>query len=283
MKELFKGISNFFTDLSGLLRPLIFQIQYQHFKCEMTKNTENETICILGNGPSLEKFNQDVPEGKKKDCCTVNFSGNTELFFLIKPSLYVLSDVAFYQDSQREDVQKLWQNLKKIDWKIRILVPYTFPLWFKIMLEENHNISVQRFCQVNWDVKLPLFKRFRLYLYSKGLLAPRNQNVMIPAIYSAILSGYRRIELYGVEHSWLPNTYVDENNVVMQKDVHYYGTTFRPWEHADGSSMKMYEFLIMMYHTFRSYWLLRELVDYCGDVQVINKTPNSYIDAFVRE
>ena len=98
---------------------------------------------------------------------------------------------------------------------------------------------------------------------------------MIPAIYSAILSGYKRIELYGVEHSWLPHTYVDEHNVVMQKDVHYYGTTFRPWEHADGSNMK--------YHTFRSYWLLRELADYCGDVQVINKTPNSYIDAFIRE
>ena len=95
------------------------------------------------------------PKVKGKTVVRLNFSGNTELFFLIRPSLYVLSDVAFYQDSQREDVQKLWQNLKKIDWKIRILVPYTFSFVdLKKCLKKIITYLYSVFCQVNWEVKV---------------------------------------------------------------------------------------------------------------------------------
>ncbi|KXB84901.1 hypothetical protein HMPREF3034_00504 [Prevotella sp. DNF00663] len=280
MKRFFGNISMLFSDIVGLIRPLVYHLQYQHFRQIGCIQTQNKALAILGNGPSLRNFKPAM----NIDVCTVNFSANTENFFLLKPKIYVMSDPEFFRGADREDVRMLWNNLQKVNWNLTLLLPYTFPKYFVEQMEANTFVKVKRFCEYFWEPQLDINKRLQKWWFKKGLLAPRTQNVMIPSLFNALLFGYKTIFLYGVEHSWLNLTFVDEHNVVMQKDTHYYGTKLRPWTHVDKdrTPMKLHEVLSMLQHTFESYWQIREFADYLGDVSIINKTPESFIDAFER-
>ena len=50
-----------------------------------------DDIYILGNGPSLKNtLDRDLDILKNKECAVVNKFGNTDYFFHIKPSWYIL-------------------------------------------------------------------------------------------------------------------------------------------------------------------------------------------------
>ena len=58
-----------------------------------------DDIYILGNGPSLKNtLDRDLDILKNKECAVVNKFGNTDYFFHIKPSWYILADPAFFLD-----------------------------------------------------------------------------------------------------------------------------------------------------------------------------------------
>ena len=85
-----------------------------------------------------------------------------------------------------------------------------------------------------------------------------------------------------MEHSWLESLSVDKNNNILLENKHFYDKKevkreeFKKW---NGDKYKLHEVLYDFGRMFESYWEIR---DYIRDknIEIINKSPNSFIDAF---
>ena len=115
---------------------------------------------------------------------------------------------------------------------------------------------------------------------------PRPQNVVIPSIFIGINEGYKQIDLYGVDHSWTKEIRVNNNNQVCLINSHFFDNKtpeLKPWHKGIGEPVyKMHEILRDLAWMFDGYYKLREYADNIG-CRIINKTPDSFIDAFERE
>lgn len=282
MKIIINKILFFFSDLLGLIKPLIYHLQYQHFKNEIININPNRPLIIMGNGPSAKVEIEKQIENKTADICTVNFSGISDYFFSLQPQYYVFSDPNFHIKKNEGNFSKLFSNFEEVDWNMILYIPYYFPKSFKKDIEKNKNIKIFRFCQVDWEPNLFFFKKLKCFFYKRGLLAPKIKNVIVPCICTGILRGYRDIYLYGVEHTWTKSTFVNEKNQVMLMDEHFYGNKTTPWM-SYGKPCKMHILMQMMHDVFKSYWSVRDFADSLGNVRIINCTKGSFIDAFERK
>jgi hypothetical protein len=246
---------------------------------------------ILGNGPSLRLIVADLPEEPSNMVfCAVNYFCLSPEFIRLKPSAYVIGAPELtYLPEQTipehilESKRNLYKTLSEnTRWPMTLFVPYPtlgMPS-LKKLLSSNPNLKA---CGYN---ATPLegpagFCRFAM-LNGWGL--PRPHNVLIPALAMAIRLKISKVRIVGAEHSWLRTLQVDNQNRVMLDHEHFYDSdrqvghmihsTFRP--------RRLHEVLQKFLYSFQSYWVLAEIADKQG-VEIINLTPNSYIDAFKKQ
>ena len=270
----------YLSDYFSLLgRPLFYQIQYQHFRNEFTDKEKKNKLCLLGNGPSFSLIEKHLDEFKMFDFCAVNLSVNTDLFFILKPKMLVVVDMIFWKQPELDKIKCFWENIQRINWDIQIFFPYDFPSETKKMLEKNQYITVCRYANNSWEPETKTAKTLKMWLYKKGLVSPNCSNVSIAAIYSAILNGYKEINLLGVEHSWMRDIRVNKNNEVILIDRHYYGNSEQVWRDYDGNPIKLIDFVGSQLVTFTSHMYLRDFAEYMH-VKIINRTEDSYIDSY---
>ena len=274
----------FFSDYLSLLgRPLFYQLQFQHFKCEFNKKIQPKRLCLLGNGPTFNQIEEHLEALKGFDFCAVNLSVNTDIFFRIKPKMFVIVDMIFWQQPEKEVIKECWENIQKIDWDITICIPFNFPTSMKRTFEKNHFVKVRRYSNNVWQPELPMANRLKMWLYKRGWVSPDGTNVSIGAIYASILNGYKEINLLGLEHSWMKDIKVNDKNEVVLINRHYYGDVEHVWRDYEGNPIKLVDFLTSQLQTFTGHLSLRSFADYLGDVRIINRTKGSYIDAYERE
>ncbi len=274
----------FFSDYISLLgRPLFYQLQFQYFKCEFDNKVQPKRLCLLGNGPTFNQIEEHLEALKGFDFCAVNLSVNTDIFFRIKPKMFVIVDMMFWQQSEREGIKECWENIQKIDWDITICIPFNSPISMKRTFEKNHFVKVRRYSNNVWQPELPMANRLKMWLYKKGWVSPDGTNVSIGAIYASILNGYKEINLLGLEHSWMKDVKVNDKNEVVLINRHYYGDVEHVWRDYEGKPIKLVDFLASQLQTFTGHLSLRSFADYLGDVRIINRTKGSYIDAYERE
>ena len=89
----------------------------------------------------------------------------------------------------------------------------------------------------------------------------------------------------GVDHSWLNEIFVTDENVVLLNQKHFYDqlkSKHMPMSKDLNSSRKLHEVLQKFYYTFRGY---HEIAEFSSNYHVVvyNLTAGSYIDAFKRE
>ena len=270
----------YFSDYLSLLgRPLFYQIQYQKFRNEIKLHDKKNKLCLLGNGPSFSLIEKHINEFNEFDFCAVNLSVNTDLFFTLKPKMLVMVDMIFWKQPELDKIKCFWENIQRINWDIQIFIPYNFPSEMKNKLVKNRNITVCRYANNSWEPETKLAKALKLWLYKKGVVSPNCSNVSIAAIYSAILSGYKEINLLGVEHSWMRDIRVNQNNEVILIDRHYYGNSEQIWRDYDGNPIKLIDFVGSQLVTFTSHMYLRDFAEYMH-VKIINRTEDSYIDSY---
>lgn len=270
----------YFSDYLSLLgRPLFYQIQYQKFRNEIKLHDKKNKLCLLGNGPSFSLIEKHINEFNEFDFCAVNLSVNTDLFFTLKPKMLVMVDMIFWKQPELDKIKCFWENIQRINWDIQIFIPYNFPSEMKNKLVKNRNITVCRYANNSWEPETKLAKALKLWLYKKGVVSPNCSNVSIAAIYSAILSGYKEINLLGVEHSWMRDIRVNQNNEVILIDRHYYGNSEQVWRDYDGNPIKLIDFVGSQLVTFTSHMYLRDFAEYMH-VKIINRTEDSYIDSY---
>lgn len=266
---------------------------YLHFAHEFHPNylkreTKSRPVAIMGNGVSLQKIANSGEIDRSIDYCLVNFSPLSEWFFLVKPQYYVLADDGFFRKNHevlKEKIENLVKVVNKIDWKITLLVPYVFKKRAEELFGGNKNITIIPFNRTALSDGFA-FNKIKYWLFKKGLATPVLMNVGVASLYCLVNLGFSKIYLYGMEHSWIKLLSVDKENRLCMNDVHFYDGQKQEnirYMKLGGRPERLHEQLRFQAMTFASYWDLNGYADYLGGVEIINKTEDSFIDAFKKE
>lgn len=275
-------IAQFCTNLSQSLASIVKTaiMSRRPFKSEITDSRRE--IVILGNGPSL---NTTVSLHRyflsDKDRMAVNFAANTPLFADLKPQFYILADPHFFNsDSCDNNVSALWENILKTDWKMTVFIPTKFCKNSRVnSLKSNKSLTVRFFNLTPTEG----FRRLCWWFYDSGIGSPRPRNVLIPALMTAIRSGYGKIYIAGADHSWSKTLEVDDENRVISVQPHFYtdNEEERQRVSVEYQNYPLHHILKSLYIAFRAYF---DIEDYARhkNVDIFNITPGSFIDAFRR-
>ena len=260
---------------------LIFQLIFENFKSYYKVEHRSEKLRILANGSSLKKqIESDLNFQVSSDLFVVNEFCKHDLFYKLKPNNYTLADPLYFVqewmgDSDRETIKILSQ----VDWEMNLFVPYRL-IKQNVFEINNKNIRIIPYHMLAYEG----WEGVKTYLLKKGLTMPTAQNVLIPSIFNAIHLGYKHIELFGVDHSWIEEIRVNDKNQVCICDRHFYDDDkprLIPWNKCEGGVYKMHEILRDLATMFDGYHQLRKFAD-ANHCKIINKTKDSYIDAFER-
>lgn len=247
----------------------------------------NNTCVVIGNGPSLKEDINDILKLEKVDFFCVNHMAESDYFTILRPNKYALLDSYFWSHDADEKLKQkrmaLFEALnKKVDWEINIYVPRNADLDYLKRNVINDNVKLIRLQvipvhDINYS-KLP-------YILLQGVYSPPPCNVLIYAIYLAIIAGYQRIDLYGADLSFTEDVVVDQNsNQLLIEYKHFYGqSTFEPlYKNPERVTPFTMESLYKTtYLTFFSHNLLNEMALIRG-IKVTNKSSYSLIDSYER-
>lgn len=243
-------------------------------------------MAILGNGPSLsDELPRLMAEAEGRDLMAVNFFAHDPRFEALRPSCYVLSDPMFFRDSPRRDrVAELYRTLnERVAWPMNLYVQYYNPERFDYRaVLPNPNIRIIRFHSHMYRG----FRSVEFWLFRRGLGSANFGTVVQVGEYVALLLGYKRIELYGVDHTLLEGLCVDDRNRLCRVDRHYYddgSPGARPiFRNVPPQPYTMAEYLAEVAELFRGHEVLRDYARSQG-ARIVNRTAGSMIDAYDRE
>ena len=240
---------------------------------------KHDHCYIITNGPSLKKvFEKEIEKNifAGQDIFTVNLFYQSTIFYEIKPANHIIADNAFWDvawDSRIEGIQKTFkENLLRVTWDINLFVPFAGFSILKKILESNEKITLVPYNHT----PVGGYKGIAHFLYRKNLGMPRPSNVLNAAIFMALNLGYKKIYIYGADHSWMKDLFVDENNNICCYENHFYDDVINPYKMPKGS---LAEGLRGIVEAFESYKILN-VYSKSIDSQIINKTKGSYIDVF---
>lgn len=259
---------------------------------------KEKSCVILANGPSLNDLihNHDsFLKGKVLFC--VNLFARTEHYTRLKPSVYVITSPEYWLPDEKkgwhEDRLKTFEELvTKTQWPLTLLVPIVAKKdrsWVKYM----HRNSQIRIAYFN-NTPIEGFKWLNHIFFNLNLGIPRPHNVLIPSLFIAVRCHFPKIYLAGADHNWLQEISVTGENEVLLSQKHFYDRQFsdknnknspnpRPMYHGSSArKRKLHEVLIKFYLAFKGYWDIRDYAN-SRNVEIVNLTTNSYIDAFVKE
>jgi len=261
-------------------------IRNRGYKNYIIKEDHIENVYILGNGPSFNLALRTIKKSNNIKTCVVNFAILSPLFKEIKPNYYVIADPAFFIKPTIDNrFKQVIKELNKINWNMTIYIPYVYYNIIKLELSNSPYLNIIPF-HTNAFHENMKFIKLKYFIYKLGLACPRVQNVIIASIYCMINTGYKNIQLYGVEHSWTLQIQVNKENQVCLKDIHFYDkekVTMTPWLKNNNEPFKMHEILRTLSYMFIGYHDLQNYAKYLGNVNIINKTKDSFIDAFTKE
>lgn len=253
-----------------------------------TVGAPKPSVLILGNGPSLA---EDLPrliargEHTAKDIMAVNYFALDERFTTVRPAYYVLSDPMFFRDSVcRDRVAELYRTLaEKVTWPMNLYVQYYNPEGFDYRAAlPNSNIRIVRFHTQMYRG----FRSLEFWLFRRGLGSANFGTVVQVGEYVALLLGYKRIELYGVDHTLLDGLCVDDGNRLCRIDRHYYdgaeAAAPQPiYKKVPHVPYTMADYLAKVAELFRGHEVLRDYAAALG-ARIVNRTRGSMIDAYER-
>lgn len=240
-----------------------------------TMRPDTKLLRILGNGGSLKS----VLDTMSNDCDYMVMNAHIlhSSYMELKPKYYVLADPAFFYPRANYDGTKIVRKiLEETTWAMTLFVPWEHTRG--VELESTKWVTVEYVNQSLYNGP----EQYREFVYEHNLAMPNVNNVLASAIYLSIYLGYSNVELYGVEHSWTRDIYVNDQNQTCMRDSHFYDkevVTENVIIDANGYPMKFHEVLKLYMDYFPAYWELRGLAEK-HNCHIVNCSPNSFIDAF---
>lgn len=254
-----------------------------------TVGTPAPTMAILGNGPALAQelphlLEEAAADPAARDFMAVNFFAADERFGELRPAYYVLSDPMFFRASaERERVMALYRAMnERVTWPMTLYVQYYNPERFDYRaVLPNPRIRIVPFHTQTYRG----FRSLEFRLYRRGLGSANFGTVVQVGEYIALLLGYKRIELYGVDHTLLEGLCVDDDNRLCRADRHYYDgapTAPKPmFRKVPRRPYTMALYLAEVAELFRGHEVLRDYARWLG-ARIVNCTRGSMIDAYER-
>lgn len=279
--------NNFFLSLASLARVAL----QSKWNIPPLPTQTRKSIIILGNGPSFEttvkKYHSIL---SNNTLMAVNVFCQSEYYEQLKPAYYIiLANNFFYPDKDTPPSVIVTRNntfshlVQKTSWPCTLFVPSIAKKSnsFLDLMRQNPNIQLAFYN----NIAVEGFQTLSFPLYDWGMGMPRPHNVIIPGIINSIRMGFKQIILVGADHSWLPEISVNEDNVALVHQKHFYDeNTSRPEAmiHSIERSRKLHEILHKFYLSFRGYWEIRDYASH-KNVYIYNSSEHSFIDAFERK
>jgi hypothetical protein len=278
-------ITNFFTALFQSFFSIVKIALLSNWFVGLKKMGTDEVECvILGNGPCLNKdfeLNLDFIKSRKKLC--VNFFALSKEYDLIKPDYYVLSAPEYWLTNTTDwFLEKrtllLESLLSKTTWRMNLLIPFAAK-----NSELCQKINSKKNIEITYFNNTPVegFTTIINVLFKMNLGMPRPHNVLVPSIYLAINLGFRKIIIFGADHSFHEEIIIDESNRMTLNHEHFYDKkeVRMPMYKLDGKQYYIHDIFRKLYLAFSGYFILKNYADYMK-VTVLNASSKSYIDAF---
>ncbi len=254
------------------------------------KGSTNECV-ILGNGPSLrDSIKNDLKyflENKKIFC--VNAFAVSKEFVELKPDYYLFADPGWWVEKPRDTVKKIREDvfnalIDKTNWQMTIFIPFEAKdnLLLNDLILKNKNLKLKFYNKVS----VMGFPFIRNFFYKHNLGIPRAQNVLIPTLILALNLGFKKIYLFGADHSWHENLVLTEQNVLCFKDVHFYNENevlelIPIKNNITKKTFTVHEEFYSLYITLKIYFFIKEYAKTKNAV-ILNASSKTYIDAFDR-
>ncbi|MEW6507628.1 MAG: hypothetical protein AB1432_07785 [Bacteroidota bacterium] len=280
-------IQPFLTDLFDSLFSIIKVIILSRFFTKIKKySTAQEEVVILANGPCLTRdleLNSDFIIPQKKIC--VNFFAISSEYEKIKPEYYVLAAPEFWLVKSSEYFREKKEILidillNKTKWEMFLLIPcQASDSEFVMKVSKNQFI---KFIFYN-NAPVEGLKSVSHLMFKLNLGMPRPHNVLIPSIFLALNLGFKKIIIFGADHSWHEEIKVDENNSVSVNHEHFYDCqkVQMPMYKLEGEKYFLHDIFRKLQFAFKGYFVLRHYANSLG-AEVLNASSKSYIDAFDR-
>ena len=281
--KFFYSFENFLTKTVEFARFQFSRLRevrnYGDYKFPYREEVTGKRFYVLANGPSLNNeietlMNDDTFISSPK--VVVNFFINSAFFLKLRPEYYCIADPAFYST---DNYTSLFDKLNaEVSWPLTLLVPN----WGAVKVKEhidNSNIAIVPVSPLIYKGYEGL--KYKYYKLGKGM--PSYVNVTIMIEYVLLNMGCKDIWLYGVDHSFLADLCVNDNNQLCTYDSHFYGEKQLRviGKKSDGSTRSMKDFVYNKYLTFLEHENMRGYAEYL-DARIVNCTKNSWIDAYVR-
>jgi len=245
-------------------------------------------LLILGNGPSINNFLSSSTSFEGYDLLTVNFFPTSDSFEKIQPRFHCIAAPELWRPGVMQEYidmsDQLFGKLAGIvSWPMYLFIPFEakkYSRWQK-PINKNRNITVVYFN----NTPIEGLKRLRYLFFDHGFGMPRPHNILIPALIVAVQIRYKEIYLAGVDHSWLGEISVNDNNEALVCQKHFYDietATSKPMNYQGVRHRKLCEILHKFYLTFKAYLEIEEYAN-ARNVKIFNSTENSFIDAFERK
>lgn len=276
------------STLGGTLLSLLRVIMYSKFFYQLPKSAQRLDTCfVFGNGPSLDGDLAQCEDIRAiGDVWCVNQFAISDLYEKVQPACYVLADPSYWGEelsvrltTYRE--QLLFALKSKTTWPLTVYLPYFAKGRFEKRLSETPNVTLVFYN----NVPVMGYKRLTNILYDRGLGMPRAQNVLIAALYLSLHRGYKKIFIFGADHSWHETIELDDANRVCQRDRHFYEKEAKLVPFTMGgnedSTFTMAALFSALSKMFEGYWKISEYSEHVG-AEIFNASSITYIDAFKR-
>lgn len=274
-----RGFSNLGQSIVSLLRMCVLSRVSVAKRARKYGNLKSHPSCtVLANGPSLKvALEGDEVILDNVDVFCVNMFCESEYFWKLKPRFYFIVDEAYFSDSPDDRnkilIEKLYTALNKVDWDMYLCISSTGNNGGVLRKLENSKIHVLRWNTTTFEG----FRGLRHAIFHSQMGMPRCQTVTNFALAAAINMHYNKVYLYGADHTWTRDLFVDDDNVVCYGDRHVYNTGLTVIKHTKN----MTQILSAFSNMFASHMIIRDYAD-AEDVKIINKTKGSFIDAYNR-
>ncbi len=272
-------VVDFFETIVSLLSVILFSspmtaIKFKNYKLNLL---QKEECIVLGNGPSLKNMlDSNLLVTEKRDFFAVNLFCKSEYFDLLKPKYYFLADTVIFDpltENHMSLVNGLVFALNQVSWEMILFIPNSKRKSQTLKKITNKNIKT---VPVN-TTPVSGSKFVSHYFYKRDLGMPRVQTVVNFAIFSAINLGYSKIYLFGLDHSWTKDLFVNDQNEVCYGDRHVYNTELTVIK----LEKPIHDLLLSFSNMFKSHIQLREYADKVN-CTLYNCTQGSFIDAYDR-
>lgn len=283
---------SFFINLRLSLVSLIRIVFFSKWRgiLKSTNSSKKSGCIIIGNGPSFKQtIEQHGEHFQNFDLVAVNNFATSFYFEQLKPSYYIINATILFLPDDKQSL--LYQNMKreffqhivsKTTWDMEIMVPFMAKKStdFQAILHQNNHLKPLYF---NLE-SIEGFAFLKNRLFQLGLGCPRPHNVIIPALMNMMYLQYKTIHVVGADHSWLPQISVNEENIALVNQQHFYDeqeSKAAPMQDR-AQARKLHEILEKFMLSFKGYWEIKAYAQSRG-VSIYNSSEVSYIDAFERK